>query len=479
MKRIIYLFFFILPLGLNAQSEFLPSEIIESIEKRIAYGQTPSIAIDIVDENGMLYYSFGETKLEKGEAVNEHTIYEIGSITKTFTALLLALAVGEGEVNLDDPVQKFMPDGVTIATYDDKVITLAHLSDHTSALPRMPTNFEPSDPSNPYKDYTREDLYEFLNDVELSRNVGSEYEYSNLAVGLLGLILADLQGVTYDELVAKKITGALKMKETAIALDKKMRKNLAYGYNNGMEVSNWDITSLVGAGGIRSSVYDMLKYLEAQAGIKSSKLSSAMKMTQDLRHDKAGGIYVGLDWHAMIKDSITYYTHSGGTGGYSTTVVFSPQVCKGVEVLTNSTSGADDIAQKLLNPDFELVEVKKQLSVEIAQQIDHQGIEKAWERFYEIQANQSGEYDNDENSMNSLGYGYLGADKIDEALTVFEMNIKLHPKAFNPYDSYGEALMKDGQNELAIENYKKSLELNPANTNGIEMLEKLGVVYEV
>lgn len=243
-------------------------------------------------------------------------------------------------------------------------ITIGQLSDHTSALPRMPSNFSPADPANPYADYSIEQLYAFLNNYKLSREIGSSYEYSNLAQGLLGQILSIKSGKLFEELMIQNIAKPLRMKETKISLDPNMKKHLAIGHSQGVPVANWDLPTLAGAGAIRSSLHDMLIYIGTNAGILKSKLYPAMQLSHTARHAKAdNGTRVGLAWHIFEGAEGDVIAHSGGTGGYRTFAGFNVQTGKGVVVLTNSDRGADDIGYHLLNTAAKLIEVKNQLQV--------------------------------------------------------------------------------------------------------------------
>src|SRR5262249_42710754 len=160
-------------------------------------------------------------------------------------------------------------------------------------------------------------------------------------------------------LMIKTIATPLGMIETKITLDDKMKKNLAIGHDNGVEVQNWDIPTLAGAGAIRSSTRDMLRFLAANMELTKTPLQQAMQKTQEVRHDKAGGgMRLGLGWHiANGKDGDVIW-HNGGTGGYRTFAGFVKETGKGVVILTNSTAGADDIGFHLLNPDSPLREIK-------------------------------------------------------------------------------------------------------------------------
>jgi len=475
MKSLVFSFFLIFSLVLHAQKPIIPDDVKASIEKRIEYGNNPSIVIGIVNAAGTTYYSYG-TKRIGGEPVDEHSIYEIGSISKTFTATLLADEVLKGEMKLDDPAQKYLPETVKLPMYEGNPITLGNLSDHTSSLPRMPTNFNPADPMNPYADYTTDLLFEFLSSYTLTRPIGSEFEYSNLAVGLLGQILSRQAGIPYEELMLAKIAKPLHMEETKITLDDQMKKNLAYGYASGQEVENWDLPALAGAGAIRSSVFDLVKYVSAQMNLTPSPLHDAMTLTHQPRHDKAGESKIGLNWFINNKGSEEIISHGGATGGYRAYVGFTDKT--GVVVLTNSDDDADDIGVHLLNAKSPLREIKPKLTNWIMETIKQDGTKNLVKKFDKIKKENPDKYVIDENDINTLGYQYMNIQKdLKAATAVFEINVKEFPASFNVYDSYGEALMNAGNKKDAITNYKKSLELNPGNLNGMGMLNRMGVDY--
>ena len=468
MKYLSFLLLFLFAQLSFAQKQ-LPKEVVSNIEQRIEYGLNPSIVVGLVNKKGPVYYNFGNKTID-GAAVDEHSIYEIGSISKVFTAILLADAVEKGLVNIDDPISKHLPPELDLPTYNDVEITLGHLSDHTSALPRMPSNYDPADPDNPYADYTEELLYEFLSTVNLEREIGSEYEYSNLAQGLLGHILAKKAGKSFEQLLKDVITEPLGMNETAVTFDKHMKQNLAVGHDSGAEVSNWDIATLTGAGGIRSSTHDMLIFLQANMGLIKSNLTSAMDKTHEVRHDKAGNNSVGLGWHIIYDGDNQYISHGGATGGYRAFAAINKKSNKGVVVMTNSTNGADDIARYLMSGGGELKTPKRDIAAVVRQTIDAEDIAAAVDKYHQIKNNQSDEYSFDEDLMNALGYNYLGKKNIDAALAIFKLNMDEHPTSANTYDSYAEGLMKQ-----SIAYYKKSIELNPNNQNGYDMLNKMGV----
>jgi CubicO group peptidase (beta-lactamase class C family) len=477
MKYFIYLACLLFTFISSAQSnKALPDDVVQSIKKRVDQETNPSIVVGIVDKEGSYYFNFGE-KSSGGSDVNEHTIYEIGSISKVFTATLLAQQVIKGNIKLQDPIAKYLPAYVKVPKRGTTEITLGNLSDHTSALPRLPSNLAPANPANPYADYTVDQLYSFLSGYELTRDVGSAYEYSNLAVGLLGHILALQAGVSYESLMTRDIGSPLGMKETKITMDEKMKKNLAIGHDNGVKVENWDLPTFAGAGAIRSSSYDMLKFLAANLGLKKNSWQSSMELAHKVRHDKAGETRVGLGWHISKGKNGDVIWHNGGTGGYRSFAGIVKETGMGVVVLTNSTESVDDIGFRLLNPDATLRNVKPSIAVALRKTIDAKGAEAVKPLFYDLRTNHLSDYEFNEGSVNLLGYSYLDKN-INAALELFKLNVEVYPTSANAYDSYGEALLKNGQQNLAIDSYKKSVELNPGNTGGIAALEKLGVKIE-
>lgn len=350
-------------------SAALPANVVESIEKRIENELNPSIAIAIVDENGTKFYNFGKVSVS-GKLVDEHTIYEIGSISKVFTSILLSQKVIEGSVSLDDPINQFLPKDIAVPVMGSREITLGNLSDHTSGLPRLPQNMLPENPNNPYADYSVDQMYSFISTYKPIREVGAEYEYSNLAQGLLGHILALNGGVSYESLMIDNIAWPLGMKETKIALDQKMSDNLATGHSGGAEVENWDLPTLAGAGAIRSSTADMIKFVAANLGLTQSSLLPSMQLSHTIRHNKAGEMRVGLAWHVKQGAEGDVVWHNGGTGGYKSFAGFVKETGKGVVILTNSTESVDDIGMHLLDSDSELKKVKpKEDAVQVPEKV--------------------------------------------------------------------------------------------------------------
>jgi len=342
------------------------SEIRRILVERIdTYHQGVGLVVGVIGRDSRSVVAWG--KLGKGDPrpLDGDTVFEIGSATKVFTSLLLADMVQRGEVTLTDAAAKYLPAGVKMPERSGRAITLVDLSTHTSGLPRMPSDFQPKDPANPYAGYTEKDLYQFLSTYQLTRDIGSQFEYSNLGGGLLGLVLARRANMDYEALVRSRITGPLGMSSTGITLTPGMKERLAVGHNASLEVtSNWDVPALAGAGALRSSANDMMTFLAANLGDVKSPLASAMaSMLAVHRPTGAPGLgEIGLGWFVTKPSDAEVIWHNGGTGGYRSFVGFNPKAGVGVVVLSNTftASGVDDIGMHLLDSRVPLLPPPKQ-----------------------------------------------------------------------------------------------------------------------
>lgn len=303
-----------------------------------------------MDKEGERYYKYGTFSKEDTRAVDENTLFEIGSITKTFTGILLADMHLKGEVNKDDPLEKYLPKGVKVPEYDGTKITLMSLSVQNSGLPRMPINFVPKDAQNPFAHHTWENIYEVLNQYKLTRKPGEKFGYSNLGVGLLGHALVLKTGKSFEELVTERILGHLEMNDTKIILSDEYLKRTAIPLNYGLTPAKlWDFQILGAAGAMKSTAMDMIKYLKANMGITESPLVEAMALSQkDLIETGRPGDRIGFNWFTTEAKGTKIIWHNGGTGGFRSFAGFSKEKGVGVVVWTNCIKPADDIGFKLL-----------------------------------------------------------------------------------------------------------------------------------
>tara|TARA_R110002096_G_scaffold143328_4_gene299240 strand:+ start:6960 stop:8615 length:1656 start_codon:yes stop_codon:yes gene_type:complete len=295
------------------------------------------------------------------------SVFEIGSISKSFTGVLLAEMTAKGEVALEDTVQKHAHEGVTIPQLGEQPMRLVDLATHMSGLPRLPANLAPADESNPYAEYTEQLLHEFLNGFTPQREVGEKQEYSNLATGLLGHVLGNAAGSDWTTLVKTRILDPLGMSMSGVALDENMKAHLALGHGPEGEVApNWDLGSLAAAGALRSNAEDMLRYVDANLGDAPEGLFAAMQTSHSPLVEAGPNMKIGLHWFVKTEHGHTIVWHNGGTGGYRTFVAFDPDRKIGVVVLENSSHGSDDIGFHLLDNESPLAEaptVHKEVTV--------------------------------------------------------------------------------------------------------------------
>lgn len=329
------------------------------------------IVVGVIEPDGRRIVAYGNHDRSGKRPVKGDTVFEIGSVTKVFTALLLADAVQRGEVALSDPISKYLPANVKAPERGGKKITLQDLAMHVSGLPRLPANLAPKDATNPYADYTVQQLYDFLGSYELPRDIGESYEYSNLAAGLLGHILSLRARTDYETLVRTRITAPLAMKSTAIKLSPDLQARLAKGHDPERKAApNWDLPTLAGAGALRSTANDLLNFLAAHLRQNPTPLAPAMtSMLATRRKTSIPDTEIALGWHITSVSGSEIVWHNGGTGGYRSFIGFEPKKRIGVVVLSNTFTGEgiDDIGRHLLEPSLPLWQppkMRKEISVD-------------------------------------------------------------------------------------------------------------------
>lgn len=334
------------------------------------------MTIGIVARGRSHAYGYGRYSAADARLPDGDTVYEIASVTKVFTGLLLADAVVEGGVSLDQPAEEMLPAGVVMPRQRDRPITLGDLATHVSGLPRLPDNFAPADDNNPYADYTRDRLHAFLNRHQLRRPPGTKFEYSNLGMGLLGRLLASERGTDYEGLLRERIAVPLRMTSTTITLSDEQRARLAPPHRaDGRPSTNWDIPTLAGGGGIRSTVSDMLRFMQAMLDPPDGSLGEAINLAWQVHQEPLaeGDFAMGLGWH-VARDGHTRW-HNGQTGGYRSMLLVGRQANAAVLVLSNTATGevdrlAEDLLRMLAGTDvqprtFEVDEAGKCTAVEL------------------------------------------------------------------------------------------------------------------
>jgi serine-type D-Ala-D-Ala carboxypeptidase/endopeptidase len=343
-----------------ANAGLLPERVEKAAQERVAAGTYQTLVFGVVDGDKSEVVAFG--KLDDGKAPNGDTVYEIASVTKTFTATLLAKAVLSGRVTLDMPVAQLLPD-FKIPSRSGKEMTLGDLATHHAGLPREASGV-----------YRAPELRAFLAAYELPRDPGAAYEYSNLGLALLGYALAQLEHTPYDVLVDREILSPLGMTMSGAAMKETMRGHLAPGHDHmGKAANQLDVDALVGAGAIRSTANDMLRYLKVNMGIGQSPLAAAMKFAQQPRRDMAKTIRIGLAWMTTDRGIVW---HDGMNAGHRSFLGFTADGQRGVVILANTAADADDLGFATLDADAPLSPAYKAIVLPVASLDDYAGTYK-------------------------------------------------------------------------------------------------------
>jgi CubicO group peptidase (beta-lactamase class C family) len=309
---------------------------------------------------------FGTRAFGSPEPPDADTVFEIGSITKTFTGLLLAKRINEGKLKLDNRVADLLPEGWKLSEPAAN-ITLGQLTTHTSGFPRLPSNLLGTARlgrslfgGDPYRNYSEDQFREALEQVELEFEPGEKHLYSNFAVGLLGFVLATHNGSDYETLLKSDLCKPLGMNRTTITNEPWHDEHLAPGYRSSMKLgtavtvlgsSAWELPNhLAGAGAIRSTGSDMMKYLKANMGLIDTPIDDAIRLSHTTLYEERKDRAIGMNWIRSLDENIEQEViwHNGGTGGYRSYLGFTADCRFGVVVLCNTQNDADALGQRIL-----------------------------------------------------------------------------------------------------------------------------------
>ena len=368
--------------------------IKETVVDRITNGYSVGTVVVFLRDGKEEYFTFGFSDSTHSQPITKKSVFEIGSISKTFTSLLLADLILKRKVKPNDPIEIYLSDSLKIPSYKGSKITFIDLATHTSGLPRMPDFSNPKDANNPVADFTDEKLYRFLGNYHLTRAKG-KYEYSNLGVGLLGNIVSRIHGKTYEDLLQNVICKPLGMHETSTL---NTSPYLTTPHIGTTAVSHTNLASITGAGGIRSNAEDMLRYLKFQMDVNPSSLLAAMKLTQHPLHDADRNMKIGMGWHIVPNDGDTIVWHSGGTTGYRTFAGFNLRSKRAIVILNNSAKTTDDLGMYYFNQNIPIESIKKPVPIPLEQLKDKIGVYKvttvndAIKSDSEIQIKQQGDH---------------------------------------------------------------------------------------
>jgi D-alanyl-D-alanine-carboxypeptidase/D-alanyl-D-alanine-endopeptidase len=311
-------------------------DVRAALEQRFKGDRTGTCVAAGVIDDGAVATAYYCADPNSQRPYDEHTAFEIGSVTKTMTAALLAEFIARGEVALSDPIAKLLPPGTPVPSFNGREITIADIVTHTSGLPAVPATYRPRDVNNPYAGATERDLLDALAATRLTRAPGSKWEYSNFATIVLSYALAKRSGKDYEALLRERLLVPLGMNETYV-VQRPSQVRLAQGHlPNAMPAVPWDFhPDMAGVGGVRATLPDMLRYLEGQLGTRESAITPALARTQEQVAD-VDGHRMGMNWILSTRSGHMRMSHGGGTGGYSSFVGFDRTAKRAVVLLSDT-----------------------------------------------------------------------------------------------------------------------------------------------
>ena len=433
----------------------------------------------LVAEKGNVIYKngFGLADMEWNIPNQPDTKHRLGSITKQFTSMLIMQLVEQGKLKLDVPISTYLPD---YPKKNGDVITIHHLLTHSSGIPNM-TSFPGFIKNISRNSYSPVQLVNLFADSTLQFEPGKNYVYSNSGYILLGYIIEKVTGKTYEQVLQENIFTPLKMNNTGYDHPETLLKNRANGYQkNGWHYVNADFIDMsvpYAAGALYSTVEDLSLWDQALYGNQLLR-----KENMDLLFTKYDPSGYGYGWGigemrlGNAAERIETIGHAGGINGFNTKLTRIPSD-KSFIVLLNNTGGAplnemtNAIAAILYDKSYDLP--KRSVAYSLSDKMERAGILPAIKYYNGIK--DSTGYNLNEGEMNMTGYQFLSAGKVNEAVAIFKLNIQAFPKSWNVYDSYGEALMAQGNKTEALENYKQSVKMNPGNEGGIKILKENGI----
>lgn len=452
-------------------------KIDQLLSKYNEYGQFNGSAL--VSENGKVIFKkgYGSANMEWNIQNQPDTKFRLGSISKQFTAFLLVKLAEDGKLKLDVPISTYLPD---YPKANGDKITIHHLLTHTSGIPNYTSapNFFKEKSRNPY---SPEEFVKTFSSLPLEFTPGEKFNYSNSGYFLLGYIIEKVSVKTYEQYLQETILTPLKMVNTGYDHSDVILKNRAAGYEKqGKKIVNsayLDMSLPYAAGSLYSTVEDL--YLWDQA-LYTTKLLSEKSMESLFKaYIKAGNGAYGYGWFVEEapngdKSKLKIIEHGGGINGFNTVISRIP-ADKNLVVLLNNTGGTildemnGGIRAILYNQPFD--QPKKSLALELLDVYSEKGVAVGTDTYKKLKKDPT--FGIKENEINGVGYQLLQNGKKKEAIEVFKINVENFPKSGNVYDSLGEAYLADGDKNLAIANYRKSVELDPKNEAGKKVLAEI------
>lgn len=337
------------------------NELAALVDQRLAGDRTGACMAVAVIEKDAVARTYRCADPEQSARIGENTAFEIGSVSKTMTAVLLADLIGQGKAALDDPLADYLPEGTTLPTFEGKPILLRHVVTHTSGLPALPSRLGATDMSNLYVNLTEEALLASLGDVTLARAPGKQFEYSNFASMVLSYAVARRTGSDLESLLKQRLFAPLGMDSAYInAAPQGVRAAMGHTAN-GKPTSAWHFaTNLAGVGGVRATLDDMVRYVQGNLGLVDSPMSPALELAQQ---PVSAQPPMAMNWMLAKVGTRTVHAHEGGTGGFSSFVSVDKEKQRGVVILSDTAWSAigslESLSLHLVDASFPLGKPRK------------------------------------------------------------------------------------------------------------------------
>jgi len=476
MKKLVGILFF-LSLSKLILGQLHADRIKSIIQREVANKRSKSIIVGILDPSGIQTYSAGILNDSTQQVPDGNTLYDIGSITKLFTSLLLADLSLKKKVNLDDPISKYLPKSIKSLSRNGKEISLIHLSSHRAGFPRFPFNMDPKNLENPMADYSVNDLYYYLNSFELTRDIDSKWQYSNIGYGLLGHILSNVEGKDFENMVKDQICKPLGMSYTTVSLTPSLKLNKAIGHTEyGKAMIDWTNPNMAGAGSLYSNVYDLLSFASAYLSFNKTELSDAIQLTLIPRGKKDGNDgFVTMGWTLWNENGEDILWKDGGSGGCRSFIGIDRKNKFGVVILSNSDNPVQDIGMHILDSTNQMTPYQYQWELydTILNTIQTEGLAKGIQIYDSLKSLSQSKFIFNPYQLNAVGIDLRNSKMIEEAIKIFELNKTEYPNLSLVYESLAETYKRNGNHKLAIANYSKLKTMEPQNPRWEWLLKKL------
>jgi CubicO group peptidase (beta-lactamase class C family) len=463
-----------------SSNETKAEKIDELVSTYSDYGEFNGSVLVATEGEVIFKKGFGFANMEWDIPNETDTKFRLASVTKQFTAMLILQLASENKLKLHEPIATYLPD---YPKKNGKRITVHHLLTHTSGTPRIADFVREKDIER--DNYKPSDLLKIFSEGALDFTPGERFAYSNEGYIILGAIIEEITGLSYEKVLQNRILTPLEMVNTGYDHNRNLLKNRASGYSKAFDgefvnTSYIDMSFPYAAGSMYSTVEDLFLWDQAlytEKLLPKKYRDLIFKIHTSARDEAYGyGWFIGDVAVGNTNDYVQANAHGGGIYGFNTRIT-RIQSNKSLIVLLNNTDSAPlremtvGINGILNDKPYDFP--KKSVANSLFEVIDTEGIEEGITFFNAVKDDNA--YYHDENEMNVASYKFMQSNRLEAAAEVLRLAIVAFPNAFNLYDSYGQILLSLGEKEKAIENYKKSVELNPNNQNGIRVLNELGV----